>query len=312
MKTLKSLLMLCAGLSFCACNSDNEPQFPEGTGTVEVRIVPPTVSTRAESTLTGNTVNVSGTYTVTLQAAKGGDQKTFSSTSAETSVVTFPNVSSPTKVIVEINDGAIEYTNTIEEYSYEIESSEYELGELPALSVPAYGETTNFDERTTQVGGDEVTKYVATVKMAIPVARLEVGPITFTQQNSVFTDLTVGGVYLDKLRSRGGLYNPQGYFECQATDTPIDYQFGEGTSAENTFGTGSEAILKDAASGSFVGASKISNLPSTGVYAYNFFGATPNTTWTEDNAKLNPQFKIYFSSTQSAIIILGVTFVLPW
>ena len=46
MKTLKSLLMLCAGLSFCACSSDNEPQFPEGEGMVEVKIVSP--STRAD------------------------------------------------------------------------------------------------------------------------------------------------------------------------------------------------------------------------------------------------------------------------
>ena len=36
MKTLKSLLMLCAGLSFCACNSDNEPQLPEGAAAITI------------------------------------------------------------------------------------------------------------------------------------------------------------------------------------------------------------------------------------------------------------------------------------
>ena len=81
MKTLKSLLMLCAGLSFCACGSDNEPQVLEGTGKVVVKIVAPKTTTRgtADANTTGNDgkINVDGTYTVILSAAKGGGKQTF-------------------------------------------------------------------------------------------------------------------------------------------------------------------------------------------------------------------------------------------
>ena len=65
MKTLKSLLMLCAGLSFCACNSDNEPQFPEGEGAVTIKIVNPT--TRAIKPTSGNAeITVTGDITIKL------------------------------------------------------------------------------------------------------------------------------------------------------------------------------------------------------------------------------------------------------
>ena len=65
MKTLKSLLMLCAGLSFCACNSDNEPQLPEGKGAVTIKIVDP--STRTITNGSGNQqITVEGDIYVTL------------------------------------------------------------------------------------------------------------------------------------------------------------------------------------------------------------------------------------------------------
>ena len=185
MKTLKSLLMLCAGLSFCACNSDNDNVLPEGTGKVVVKIVPPT--TRAEKPFSEGSVAITGTYDITLLAAKGGDTKEDVAVGSE---IVFPNVVSPTKVIVSLNDGLKEYTTAIDAT----------LGNVDPTAAPAYGETTTFN---TSTDANSNTIYTATVNMAIPVARLEIGKISFTAANSVFDVLTVGGVYMDNLRNRG-------------------------------------------------------------------------------------------------------------
>lgn len=282
MKLRKSLFMLCAaGLSLCACNSDDKLQVPEGNGKVEVRIVAPTVATRAtQSELTEGTdgkLTVTGAYTVIL-THNGG--QTITETIAEgaaNKVALFENVTSPTKVTVSLNGGLASYTTAITA----------EQGSLAAASVPAYGETTQFSvkETTTSQTGTTTT-YLAEVTMAIPFARLEVGPISLKDDEDGFSTLTVGGVYLDDLRNRGGNYNG-GKFDCAASST-IEYQFG---ATENEFGTGVQAILKDASSANFLTAT----LPATGVYAYNFFGAT-----SEDvaSAGLNPKFKIYFDATQ--------------
>ena len=282
MKTMRNLFLLCAGLSLFACSSsDNEPQIPEGKAKVEVRIVPPTVATRAtQDAVTAGTdgkLTVTGAYTVTLTDATGDHEETIQA-GAVNKVVVFNNVTSPSKVTVSLNDGEASYTSAITTA----------LGELPAASVPAYGETTQFSvkETTTSQTGTTTT-YLAEVTMAIPFARLEVGPISLKAGEVGFSKLTVGGVYLDDLRNRGGNYNG-GKFNCAATGT-IEYQFGAN---ENQFGQGIQAILKDpASSANFLTAT----LPASGVYAYNFFGAT-----SEDagSAGLNPTFKIYFDATQ--------------
>lgn len=282
MKLTKSLFMLCAaGLSLCACNSDEKELFPEGKAKVEVRIVPPTVATRATqdalTTGTDGKLTVTGTYTVVLTDATGDHEETIQA-GVTNKVALFENVTSPSKVTVSLNDGEASYTTAITTA----------LGELPAESVPAYGETTQFSvkETTTSQAGTTTT-YLAEVTMAIPFARLEVGPISLKAGEDGFSTLTVGGVYLDDLRDRGGNYNG-GKFVCAASNT-IEYQFG---ATANEFGQGIEAILKDpASSANFLTAS----LPATGVYAYNFFGAT-----SEDvaSAGLNPTFKIYFDATQ--------------
>lgn len=282
MKTLKSLFMLCAGLSFCACSSDNEPQIPEGKAKVEVRIVPPTVATRttqdAATAGTDGKLTVTGDYTVTLTHSNGTEVSQTIAANAADKVTTFDNVTSPTKVTVSLNSGLASYTSAIT----------VEQGALAADAVPAYGETSSFSvKETTTTASGTTTTYLASVTMAIPFARLEVGNITLKDDEDGFSTLTVGGVYLDDLRDRGGDYS-NGMFECAAATT-IEYQYGE---TENLYGTGVQAILKDdASSADFLTAT----LPATGVYAYNFFGAT-----SEDAGQkaYNPSFKIYFSATK--------------
>ena len=128
MKTLKSLLMLCAGLSFCACSSDNEPQFPEGEGVVKVRIVAP--QTRAEQTASGaNDILVTGTYSVILVDSKG----THETTVQGTGTATFDNVAYPKSVTVKL-----EHDNGASS------KASYELSDLASLQVlpakiPVYG-----------------------------------------------------------------------------------------------------------------------------------------------------------------------------
>lgn len=282
MKLTKSLFMLCAaGLSLCACNSDDiKDQLPEGNGKVEVRIVAPTVDTRATiSNLTSGTdekLVLTGEYTVTLTDAEGDETKTIAAGASEKSVL-FEDVNSPKKVTVSLRSGVNEYTTAIDAT----------LGNTAAAEVPAYGETTVFDvlSTTTDASGTTTT-YQANVTMAIPLARLEIGNIKLKAGEDDFSTLTVGGVYMDDLRNRGGLYNPtKGYFECQAASLK-EYQFG---ATEDQYGLGETAILKDAASGNF----KTNTYPTSGFYAYNFYGATPGTS---DISK-NPSFKIFFTET---------------
>lgn len=292
MKLTKSLFMLCAaGLSLCACNSDDKLQMPEGKGEVVVKIVPPTVSTRAPQAATpGSTVQITGTYTITLTASSGVQTQTF--TQAEWSDKefehTFTGVTNPIKVQVAINEGKASYT------ADEI----VDLQQVPA-SIPAYGETETFTPGEPVKNGNKSTiTYTANVKMAIPVARLEIGNITFDKEGSLFETLTVGGVYLDKLRDNGSLYSSTS-FASQGTAT-LNYQFG---ATENEFGTGKKYILGDAVGSNFIGADAVAALPSAGtVYAYNFFAAAPAVS----DVANNPVFKIYFSNSKLTSEGLGI------
>lgn len=287
MKLTKSLFMLCAaGLSLCACNSDDKELFPEGEGRVEVTIVSPQTRATTDSPSELNSIiTVTGTYTVTLHAASGVQTKEIAD---GTKKAVFSNVVSPTKVTVKLNEGKPSY-----------EASEITNLQQEPTSIPVYGETSSFGTGPTSVvDGKNVTTYTANVTMAIPVARLEIGTIAFDNTNNTFTILEAGGVYLDKLRNNGSIYQ-SGKFVEQATGVQ-DYQFG----TTDQFGKGETAILKDGASVDMLGVGAL--LPATGkVYAYNFFGATPTTTPLTGDALTNalaknPQFKIYFSSSKTS------------
>ncbi len=300
MKTLKSLLMLCAGLSFCACSSDNEPQFPEGKGMVEVKVVAPQTRAIANNGSTSNTIEIQGDITITLYATFDGVEGTKTATISRSDldgngqgVAKFWNVQSPTKVTAKVNEGKNDYSST----------SITTLEETLPANIPAYGEVvpqlTNAtqspdldgddDNVNANEGDDKKTyqMYTATIQMEIPVARLEVSGITLS--STTYTSLNLAGVYLDNVRENGSLWNDGfGNYNVAATD----YKF-----ADNA-GTGSIAILSDDVNTELVNAT----LPtSPKVYAYNFYAAPADTEYsTENAASFNPSFKLYFNTGTSS------------
>ena len=288
MKLTKSLFMLCAaGLSLCACNSDEKELFPEGEGIVEVQIVPPTVATRATiGSMTGNNeaaLTVTGVYTVTLTANKGGGSQTWEQGDPN---VKFTGVIGPKKVTVTVNGGLVSQTTSLSDLNTEDTKN--------ATKVPAYGETTSFSLND--------NLYTAQVTMAIPVARLEFGSISFS--GTEFQKLQVVGVYLDNLRTIGGSYSADG-FSANTTPQIKDYYFKDGS--DNVYGEDDDNSTRaeDAKELPYVLGDAVTvnlkNASATGIYAYNFYGATTTddvTVIDPATYKDNPQFKICFSEAQ--------------
>lgn len=302
MKLTKSLFMLCAaGLSLCACDSDeNVNQLPDGVGMVEVKVYSP--ETKAITTGSSDgAIEVTGDITVTLYATfVGADGKTETTPAEGMSVVLdgtnttakFWNVKNPTKVTASVHGGTDTYAS--------IAINDATMQVAPA-SIPAYGEATpslsnnpsspNFsdpdDEKVNAHEGDDSKTYQvyeADIAMKIPVARLEVSGLKISNTTD-YSSLTLDGVYLDHISVNGPAWSGDG-FKTFASN-PQDYAFVAGE------GTGVEAILKDPVGEDFVSAT----YPATGVYAYNFYGAPEGTATSDENAaKYNPSFKMYFST----------------
>lgn len=288
MKLTKSLFMLCAaGLSLCACNSDDKLQVPEGPGMIEVKIGSP--ATRAN---TGDKINISGTITITLTQKNGGPTLTQNVTvtngtvDPRQQVVKFWNVD-PLKVTASINGGIDSYSTTLITQSDENATG----GDLQAdpADIPAYGETETFTLTGTMkpTGGENAEsgykdgdasktfqKYTAEVQMAIPVARLEVGAIsheahTAADDDCFFKNLKIKGVYLDNTSTSGygGTYS-----KSSSAYSVVGSENYNGIDA---------AILK-----------KTVDAPTDATFAesaFNFY-ATSGT----------PTFKVYFSSADFA------------
>lgn len=290
MKLRKSLFMLCAaGLSLCACNSDDiKDQMPEGPGMVEVNVINPFATTKAAAT-SGSTVNIKGTLTVTLTHANGELTQTMTigaDDATTTKTAKFWNVVNPRKVTASINGGLASYE------SVNISNSTMQVA--PNV-IPAYGETESFspdgsmnatddDAEVTGNGykdgdaGKSFTKYEAAITMAIPVARLEVGHITHsvhtTPEVCAFSELKIVGAYLDKVSVNGSAYSGGSY--AKTTSAVSDYNQVS-------------AILKDFLNEPADFSSATFYPAEDEVYAFNFFAGSQN-----------PIFKVYFSSAKFA------------
>lgn len=288
MKLRKSLFMLCAaGLSLCACNSDEiKNQMPEGPGMVEVSVINPFATTKAAAT-SGNTVNIQGTLTVTLTHANGILTQTLTigaEDEDDTKTAQFWNVVNPQSVTASINGGLASYE------SVNISNSTMQVA--PNV-IPAYGKTMSFspdgsmtatdaDAEVTGNGykngdaGKSFTKYKAAITMAIPVARLEVGHITHsahTEDACDFSELKIAGVYLDKVSVNGSAYSGGSYAKTESAE---EY-------------TEENAILKDFLNEPAVFSSETFYPAEDEVYAFNFFAGSQN-----------PIFKVHFSSAKFA------------
>lgn len=305
MKFSKSLLWAFAGLGLFACSNEevvDNTQLPDGVGAVTINIVSPSMSRAIVDGTTATSVPVTGNVTISLEATTGSGSIDLSTEElAEQSSVTFWNVKEPKKITVSMNGGKASYADD----APTIFTSE------PA-GVPAYGEvgetditlssTTaspgnkgGADYETGANSGDEnktYQLYTASVKLAIPVARLEVSGIqhitdTHATGDCAYKTLKIAGVYLDNVYATGaGVTYASGAFPC-ATGAPTDYSY------DGTHGTGTAAILKDAATTvtDFLTANQTWPETDGKAYAYYFYGA--------DGADKLPKFKIYFSESES-------------
>lgn len=298
--------MLCAaGLSLCACNSDDiKDQMPEGYGAVEVKIVPP--QTRAETApdeQNGNTVEVTGDVFVTV-VHNGSERWTQKVAVGETSVK-FYGVKSPSKVEVSMNGGKSSYTfaeltNASTTVTYNLKdqfgvaadpATEDETFDLQAVqTIPVYGEAIPTLTGTIEKASNskQYQMYSATVYLKIPVARLEVsidrGGVASTQ----FSALTATGAYLDNLYSSIGMtYTAGSYPNITPNGDATNYYYdanyyGEGFTAKGT----SVSPLKATLNTSFVDAQA-----GTDVVGFNFFGTPANN---------GPHFKFIFTGATAA------------
>lgn len=308
MKFSKSLFLAFAGLGLFACSSEevvDNTQLPDGVGAVTINIVSPSMSRAIVDGTAATTVPVTGDVVISLEAGNGPQSITLEAADlAVQQSVTFWNVENPSKITVSMNDGEASY-----------------VGEAPTIftgdpaGVPAYGETQSFilTANTASPGdkggavyetgansGDEnktYQLYTASVKLAIPVARLEVSGIQhiITGEHEAGTDgkcaynkLYIAGVYLDNVYAEGtGVTYANGAFPC-ASGTPTDYSY-DGTDAT---GTGAAAILKDAATVTdFLTANQTWPETADKAYAYYFYGA--------NGAENLPKFKIYFNQSEA-------------
>lgn len=309
MKFSKSLLWAFAGLGLFACSNEevvDNTQLPDGVGAVTINIVSPSMSRAIGDGTTATSVPVTGNVTISLEATTGSGSIDLSTEElAEQSSVTFWNVKEPKKITVSMNGGKASY-----------------VGEAPTIftsapaGVPAYGEVgqnaITLSSTTSSPGkegganyetgansGDEnktYQLYTASVKLAIPVARLEVSGIQhiITGDHEVgvedgkcaYKTLTIAGVYLDNVYATGtGVTYASGAFPC-ATGAPTDYSY------DGTHGTGTAAILKDAATETnFLTPNQTWPETAGKAYAYYFYGA--------DGAGNLPIFKIYFNQSEA-------------
>ena len=154
---LKSLIMFsAAALAFAACSNDedvmNGSSF-DGPGAVSVKITTADLTRMAGAATADGAVNIDGTLTVTLKGKKTPTSATEDYVETimidaadvdQDTKLTFWNIATPTSLTVSINGGVKNYSEG--EWSGSLADLQ-----VPAASVPAYGETTTFTP-TTQTG----------------------------------------------------------------------------------------------------------------------------------------------------------------
>ena len=316
MKVNKFLMLGIAGLAFAACSNEeiftDNNQLPEGVaGAVSIKLVNPTMTRAIHDATTGNdpvtVVPADGTTVdITLTAATGGTTISLSKEEWEAGkVVTFWNVTSPSKVEVSMNNGVASYD------AVNITGGTPELQVIPA-NIPVYGfvdqkdihltsnedtPTSTTDDHETGATADDVNNhttfqmYEATVQLKIPVARLEVSGIKHGTGN-MFKTLTFAGVYMDNYKVNNAATTPRG-----------NYRYSGDT---NGFDTDGILFTPNIEETNFLSSTPDIEWPNADgkVYAFNFYGPTAEeiaaAKTSEAMQALNPKFKLYFSLAESA------------
>lgn len=320
MKMNKFFMLGLAGLAFAACNNEDEvggTQVPEGNGAVTVKIVSPAMTRSVETGTTESSVTVTGTVEITLTASNGSKTITLTKDQlASQNSVTFWNVETPEKVTVTMNGGKASYENdepTLfgDEENLIAPENIPVYGEVDANGIKLTSETTSpgkqggsdYEASVNNETANSSTVYqlyTATVQLAIPVARLEVSGIqhitasgSHTADDCAYQTLTIAGVYLDNVYSKGyGVTYKEGAFPCVSDpgeNEPTDYSY------DGEHGTGIEAIWKDAVTTTdFLTVDAVWPETTDKAYSYYFFGADNG-----ENGNNLPKFKIYFDSSKA-------------
>lgn len=293
MKTLKSLFMLCAGLSFCACSSDNEPQFPEGAGAVTVKIAAP--QTRVDdATITGDNI-VNGPIKLTLvHTPQNGTQEspvvvdiaysegTYSTSNNNFKVksqqdgsiaVTFYNIGVPQSLSASMNGGLESYTDV----QIDADGMQASRNSVPAwgkIESNAFTKSGEVIQETTGAQYPSYVEYEATVALHIPFARLEVNlSAAGTTAFNDFTKVAIAGVYLDQTipTPNGEKTNYKLPYDVSTTAKGVNALLFDNYLNEDGTLNGSEALWIKG------GDSDLTTIPATNTYfAYNVYpGAAP-------------------------------------
>ena len=278
--------MLCAaGLSLCACNSDDiKDQMPEGRAAISIKVALP--NTRAEVSPTGGEegeekVALEGIIYVRLTATNGGGVKAVNGEG----VATFYGIEGPSKVEAFVNGGKYVYdhkpainTSNDSDTDFSDGDDNYNM-QAEASGVPAYGYVDITSGHLTQNSelyqGVSYQMYEATVTMNILVARVEY-TVTYDFESSKFNNLDFQGAYLDNIKAT-------------PSATEYDYRHANDVNSEyKTTATGSEAILYDYPQNAIAVEGQSGSLPDDDiVYAYNIY---------EYDA---PHFKLWFNGATS-------------
>lgn len=290
MKFSKSLLWAFAGLGLFACS--NEEVVPEGgnmegNGVVEVKIVTPNSMSRTLVAATpgnnGDKVQVKGKMYIKLTTGTGIKEQTvdLDDNATGTTTVKFWGVQNPTKIEAWVNDG-----DKVGDGTSIINESAPAMQAMPE-AIPAYGssETFTLTGRMETNEGKSYEMYTTSVAVKIPVARLEVSGIkhvthpTSDEATCKYDDLTIDGIYLDKILATKG-----------ATSV-TDYKYPEVVGGEGVTAIPAP-ILWDAINtpNDFLATGAVWPADSEQAYAFNFY----------PDAAHMPILKIYFATATAS------------
>lgn len=302
MKVNKFLMLGIAGLAFAACSNDENVTGGniDGNGMVEISIVSP--ATKAiDDASTGSSIVVGGTITVEvysgedLQGTATISRDTPDDDEQQTYTARIYDVSNPTKVVAYVNDGKAVYDDV------DIEITDAKLLDINPVNIPAYGETAlsaaNLSgEMEKPETGVIYDRYVASVALKIPVARLELANLKHKEHDDVdseekgdckFSTLKINGVYLNNIYVKKNDATPTATYSWNETSVegegnfPILYDlvgvFGEG---ENFLQT--QLVEEQNEYVSFPGEGQ--------AFAYNIFAG---------EGKALPELRVYFNEAES-------------
>ena len=312
---LKSLIMFsAAALAFAACSNDEEVKTTKsevGNYALNIRIVDPSMSRSITDPSsadegTGNIIKVEGELTVEIKV--GGTWVNHSTASViepgesinggtqPAGQYTFYNLSTPPEAVrAYINNGDKLLKEEKEEETDDTYDPDLSItATTPAMQaapkdIPAFGsaEVSDTPQGTVTIEGEVYENYTATVNMAIPVGRLEVGNIKHIDSGECpFTDLTLTGVYMDHIKATYGAENTTNYvFPDGGDKQPVLLDNKSPLPISITSGTAFPADNK--------------------VFAFNFFehpeGGLDDEGVAEDNkiSYTNPVFKLCFTQKNS-------------